>query len=385
MNPLAYLLISLQLTSVMLALIFWLAWLGFGRKPHALMWSLAFAVAAVQWLLNLSSKSLPISFEVYWQIVNLTSILTVSLALAGHRLRVGLQNGLAWYVTGGTVVAASIAWFTFAQPHTGLRMALGPSYTALMMMLCVRAILRIPRRATATEWSLAVVTTIFAICEAAASIAILRGGAAGDPASFELYLAINFLSLPAAYTGMGLFTVLILASDMSKEMRALALTDALTGVYNVRGFHEAARPLVASARSRGDHLTALTCDIDYFKSINDRFGHAVGDAALRTYVSHLRAKLRDGDVIGRVGGEEFAVLLPSADARLACEVAERIRAAPPSLAIEGVQDRLVLRASFGVAEFDGARDDLPSLLQRADVALYQAKREGRDRVCVGSR
>jgi diguanylate cyclase (GGDEF)-like protein len=382
MNPLAYLLISLELTSLMLAAIFLIAWLNFGRRKYAMLWSLTFLVAAVQWLLNLTSQALPVSYEIYWQIVNLTSILTVSLALAGHRLRVGLPNRLAWYVGGGFAVASAVAWFTFSAPHVGLRTAIGPMYTALMMGLCIRAILRRPRHALATEWSMAAVTAAFAVCEAAASIAILSGGAEGDTASRDLYRAINFLSLPAAYTGMGLFTVLILASDMSKEMRTLALVDSLTSVSNLRGFTEAAARALATARRTRTPLSAIACDLDHFKSINDRHGHATGDEALRRFASHLRAYLRDEDVIGRIGGEEFMLLLPRTSLEDAVEIAERLRSAPPTMSSSDGSTEIVMRASFGVAALAEPDDDIANLLRRADTGLYAAKRAGRNRVSI---
>lgn len=382
MNPLAYLLISLQLTSVMLAVIFLIAWLSLGRRRHALLWSLAFLVAAVQWLLNLTSQALPVSYEAYWQIVSLTSILTVSLAVAGHRLRVGLPNRPGWYIAGGVAVAATIAWFTFGAPHVGLRTAIGPLYAALMMLLCIRALLLRPRQALIAEWSMAAVAAVFAVCETAAAVAILSGGAEGTAASRALYQAINFLSLPAAYTGMGLFTVLILASDMSKEMRVLALTDSLTGVPNLRGFDEAAARAIATARRTGTPLSAIACDLDHFKSINDRFGHSVGDEALRRFASHLREQLRDEDIIGRIGGEEFMLLLPRTSLQDAADIAERLRAAPPTLPGGIEPSGLLLQASFGVATLGGPDDDIARLTHRADIALYAAKRGGRDRVCV---
>jgi diguanylate cyclase (GGDEF)-like protein len=389
MNPLAYLLISLQLTSVMLAVVFLIAWLNFGRRRHALLWSLAFLVAAVQWLLNLTSQKLPVSYDTYWQIVNLTSILTVSLAVAGHRLRVGLPNRLGWYFGGGITVAAAIAWFTFGSPHVGLRTAIGPLYAALMLLLCIRAILLRPRQALIAEWSMAAVTAIFAACETAAAIAVLSGGAEGTPTSRALYQAINFLSLPAAYTGMGLFTVLILASDMSKDMRVLALTDSLTGVLNLRGFDEAAARAIATARRTGTPLCAIACDLDHFKSINDRFGHSVGDEALRRFASHLRARLREEDIIGRIGGEEFMLLLPRTSLQDAAETAERLRAELPMLpggtGTGGTgTSEILLQASFGVATLGDAGDDIVRLKHRADAALYTAKRGGRNRVSIGT-
>jgi diguanylate cyclase (GGDEF)-like protein len=227
-----------------------------------------------------------------------------------------------------------------------------------------------------------IIAGIFGVCEFAAAIAILSGGSAGTTASLNLYRAINFLSLPAAYNGMGLFTVLMLASDMSKEMKLLALSDALTGVMNRRGFTDAASRAVSASHRKGAPLSAIVCDIDHFKSINDRYGHARGDAALRKFTEHLQHNARPQDAIGRLGGEEFAVLLPDTPLAVAITIAERLHASLSTLVIETGAAPIQIQASFGVAELHGKDDDITRLIERADGALYRSKREGRDRVTV---
>lgn len=382
MNPLAYLLVSLEFTSIMLAVIFLIAWLNFGRRPHALTWSLAFGVAAVQWILNFGSGVFFSDYNVYWLTVSLTSIVTLSLALIGHRQRAGLPNRVAWYVLSGLAVEGAIAYFTLVSPHEGLRVAIGPLYGALLLGLCVPVIIRYRPRTLPAEWGAALVTASFAMFQAAAGIASLSGGAGLDPDARQLYLAINFLSLPAAYTGMGLFTVLILASDMSETMRTLALTDPLTGMLNRRGFDDGASRAFSATRRARAPLSVIVADIDHFKSINDRYGHAAGDEALRQFAQCLRSEARMEDIAGRVGGEEFTLMLPGTPARTAADVAERLRAAAAKLSITADDTVFGMRASFGVAGFDPNDADISAVLQRADAALYQSKQDGRDRVTV---
>lgn len=377
MNPLVYLLISLELTSLVLAAIFFIAWHSFGRRRYALLWSAAFLFAAVQWVLNLAIQSLPV--PVYWVSTSIASVFTLSLSLAAFRLRAGLTNKLQWYVAAGIAVVAAIAWFTIYQRHVGLRTAIGPLYATLIMVGCIHAI-SYRQQIQPAEWGMIAMAGIFGLCEAAAAFAILSGGAAGDPSSLELYRQINFLSLPAAYAGMGLFTVLILASDMSKEMKALALTDSLTGVLNVRGFAEAAGRLLSASRRSRSPLSAVACDIDHFKSINDRFGHAAGDEALRHFAQHLLGSVRMHDVVGRTGGEEFVLLLAGTTLECAVEKAERLRASISTLATDHGTNRIQIEASFGVAAIAGQEDDIAQLIQRADTALYHSKRDGRNRV-----
>ncbi|MEJ1098220.1 MULTISPECIES: GGDEF domain-containing protein [unclassified Pseudoxanthomonas] len=381
MNPLAYLLVSLEFTSLMLAAVFLIAWFNFGRRRHALLWSLAFFIAAIQWLINLTIAS-ALPFPAYWLLVSLTSIGSLSLALAGHRMRAGLPVRWGWFLVGAFAVEGSIAWYTLAQPHVGLRMAIGPFYGALTLGLCVPAILRHRGPALPSEWGAAIVTGIFAICEGAAAVAILTGGAKGSEESLAIYRAINFLSMPAAYTGMGMFTLLVLAADISQEMKMLALKDSLTGVLNVRGFGEAANRALVGAKRRGTALSAIVCDIDHFKAINDHHGHAAGDQALRRFAQHLLSCVRPHDVVGRVGGEEFVVLLPNTPLAAAVDVAEHLRASLASWSIDAQPAPFQVQASFGVADLGAPEDKLEALLQRADTALYASKHGGRNRVSV---
>jgi diguanylate cyclase (GGDEF)-like protein len=379
MNPLSYLLISLGLTSIVLAIIFFIAWRSFGRRSHSLFWSIAFFFAALQWALNISSQKLPVSFELYWMLVSFCSAITLSLSVAGFRARVGLPNRLIWYIMINAIVLVATAYFLLVDPHIGLRTAIGPLYASIMMVACIHAIVR-PQRLEPAEWGMIVSAGIFGLCEAAAAIAIFGGGASGSPESLELYRAINFLSLPAAYTGMGLFTVLIIASDMSKEMKTLALSDALTGVTNLRGFKAAASHAFAFARRRNSLLSVIVCDIDHFKLINDRFGHAVGDVALVAFARHLQKNARAEDIIGRVGGEEFIFLLPDTTAETSVSIAERTRTSLSALDINHEGVRIEVQASFGVTVMKNTDSDIDALLKRADEALYQSKRNGRNRV-----
>lgn len=382
MNPLAYLLVSLQLTSLMLAVIFFIAWKEFGRHNYALLWSVAFFVATIQWVLNLGSRHFFSSYELYWLLVNLISVVTTALALAGHRSRVGLKNNLAPYFAFGGGTWLLVAWFSLQQPHVGLRTAIVPLYTAVMMALVAHAVTRSRPRVQPAEWGMATVAMAFALCEVAAAVVILGGGAAGNPEAQTRYQAINFLALPAIYTGMGLFTVLVLASDMSKEMKTLALMDPLTGLLNVRGFQDQANRLFAAARRDHAPLSVIVCDLDHFKAVNDQYGHAIGDQVLTHFAKHLRKNARALDVIGRMGGEEFVLFLPNASLEIANARAETLRTSLAPLDAAADAPSIRVEASFGVALLSAADKDLAHFVRRADAALYQSKRTGRNRVTV---
>lgn len=167
------------------------------------------------------------------------------------------------------------------------------------------------------------------------------------------------------------------------EMQQLAQTDSLTGASNRRHLRELAEHEMARSERSGTPLSMLMLDIDYFKRINDGYGHDVGDLAIKALCSACARELRQCDALGRWGGEEFAVLLAETDSASARHVAERIRAAVSEIRI-GLEsgDVVAFTVSVGLATFDSHHTSLDAVLKGADKALYAAKQSGRDRVCV---
>ncbi|MBL6751505.1 MAG: GGDEF domain-containing protein [Nevskia sp.] len=162
---------------------------------------------------------------------------------------------------------------------------------------------------------------------------------------------------------------------LRQQLEQAALTDALTGTYNRRYFSEVVGTEMARVERDLSRLSLLLVDIDHFKSINDRLGHAAGDAALKAVSAILKGQLRPSDRLFRWGGEEFVVLAPSAALADAMTLAERLRRSCESADIAGT-GRVTL--SIGAAEFAG--ETLEDWIKRADEALYNAKQNGRNRV-----
>ncbi len=162
------------------------------------------------------------------------------------------------------------------------------------------------------------------------------------------------------------------------ELRRLAHTDSLTALYNRRGFFARAERLRRDAANTP--LALLALDVDHFKAINDNHGHATGDLVLQQLAGRIAAMLRDGDVLARIGGEEFAALLPATDTAQALEVAERVRRSVCDHALRCHGLRLRTSVSVGVTLVDALSDDIDNALARADAAMYRAKQEGRNRV-----
>jgi diguanylate cyclase (GGDEF)-like protein len=166
-----------------------------------------------------------------------------------------------------------------------------------------------------------------------------------------------------------------------EQLATLSTTDPLTGLPNRRGFEMQAKAALAEAQRAGRPCCALALDLDRFKAINDGFGHPAGDAVLRATADALRGALREGDVPGRLGGEEFGVLLPDCDAAGGVLLAERLRAAI-RLDVAHPDPAREVTVSVGVAQLGAGAPAraLGKALASADRALYAAKRAGRDRV-----
>jgi diguanylate cyclase (GGDEF)-like protein len=164
--------------------------------------------------------------------------------------------------------------------------------------------------------------------------------------------------------------------------RKLAETDALTGLSNRHHFAREAEQELARCRRNGRPATLIMFDLDRFKSINDRYGHAVGDWVLRKVAEVDQAVCAELGRIGRLGGEEFALLLPGMEAAAAAPIAERLRGACAAIDSSASGHRFDIRASFGIADSSTAGHDLNKLLSQADEAMYRSKREGRDQIRV---
>jgi len=169
--------------------------------------------------------------------------------------------------------------------------------------------------------------------------------------------------------------------DAAEEARHAAICDHLTGISNRRAFFDAAETELRRWRRLPRPLSLILIDADHFKKINDTHGHPVGDAVLRHIARLMGATFRQVDVVARIGGEEFAVLLPSADLVSAQRVAERLRAALESQPAQTDAGPVACTVSIGIATMDDATSSVEALLKRADEALYAAKHGGRNRVC----
>lgn len=169
---------------------------------------------------------------------------------------------------------------------------------------------------------------------------------------------------------------------MEEELQRLATIDFLTGLLNRRQFFSLGNQEIKKAGRYGRPLSLIIYDVDHFKQVNDTFGHQAGDIVLREMSKAVHAQLRETDIAGRVGGEEFGIILPETATSEALILAERVRTAIESLAIDSGEAVLRITASFGVAGLVVEDKSLDQIFSRADEALYEAKKAGRNRVSL---
>lgn len=171
-------------------------------------------------------------------------------------------------------------------------------------------------------------------------------------------------------------------SALNRELEEISITDALTKVYNRRYFTERLRQEIKRVSRYGPPVSLLMIDIDYFKKVNDTWGHQAGDTVLAGVAGLIKGRLRATDLIARYGGEEFCLLAAGTDQAGAQVLAERMRALVQSTVFEHGGNTIAVTVSIGVSTWEPSlRDDREELVRRADTALYRAKEQGRNRVC----
>lgn len=382
-SPFFYIVFSLTITSAVLSLAFFMAWMNFGRKPHALTWSIAFLAGTLQWLSVMNADAFP-STETFLLAENAFSTALVTLGVRGHcqRTHCKLLPKNLWPIA--LAVYSVIVWAILIEPNVGVRMATVPIYAAITLFLSATMIIRYRERTRPAEWAAAASIFVFGVVQVADSILALMQGPTGDESVGAAYLHFNFLTLPAGYIGMSMLVMMMMASDISAKMKKMATTDHLTNLLNRRGFNEYGERAFSAARRAGAELSVIMTDIDRFKYINDKYGHAAGDSALVHFARLVSESRRKEDVIARVGGEEFALLLPGTNLRDAMALADQMCSKIGSSPMDMTSVGLPMTSSFGVAAISAKDKSLDDMVLRADRAMYRSKRAGRNQVDLES-
>jgi len=282
-------------------------------------------------------------------------------------------------VTGGGLCA--FIWFMFVQPDLTWRV-LGMNFGFGALSLLVAAELRTVRNNGPTEKILFVLSLLSGLNFIVRTLVVVI--AHGPFPSYDGFYGSSYWTtallshaLLSLLIALCLFTAAAL--DVMRALKAETHTDPLSGILNRRGFEERATLLLDQCGKAGFPVALVLADLDHFKALNDQHGHEAGDRVIADFAAKLRSATGARGAAGRIGGEEFAVLLPLSDLASARLFAEAIRSFYSAGAIEGLPPSIRVTASFGVAARSG-REGLMPLMRRADEALYKAKKNGRDSV-----
>ena len=366
--------IALVLASAFLTL-----WVHQRHRLYLAVLVLAYSASAVGFLLQYFP--LPVGQELTKLLSNLCFMLTGTCLAGAVVARYGRRVPYTALGILGVGGMTAFCWFLFVQPDLTWRIY-AINFAIGGISLVVAAELRAVRRNGPTEAILFVLSLLSALNFFVRTIIALK---INGPFNAEvglhdsLYWTTSLLAhaLLSLLIALSLFTAAAL--DVLKALKAESHTDPLSGLLNRRGFEERASAMLKRSHDSGLPSALVIADLDHFKAVNDTFGHAVGDQVIAAFASQLRSEAGKSGIVGRLGGEEFAVLLPAIDLAAARMFAEGVRTSFSQGGSRGLPAKARVTASFGVAAGEGA---LPALLRQADEALYQAKRNGRDSVRI---
>ncbi|MFG1480312.1 GGDEF domain-containing protein [Xanthobacter sp. V4C-4] len=375
---------TLMLTSAMISGLVALLQVFASRRlqnPSLRYWAAANIAVAVGGLLLGLRGDIPMALSVVAG--NGLIFAALGLMLAGVRVFDGKTAMVGTVVLVTLAGAGLLAGSLFLGDDLGQRIIIASIINAGWCLAAVGTLWPRPQR---DGWSFArgacaVLLLVLGISYLARTAALGAGWMTADAAltgASQAVLVTAGLALATSWNFCSLYMVL----------DRLVSTDDLTGLLNRRTTLARGRLLLDDARARRRAVSVLMVDLDHFKSINDRFGHHVGDAVLQRFAEAAARELRSGDVIGRLGGEEFCAILPGADADAGREVGERLRRIAERELRTVVDLPIHATVTVGVATLDppaSAPAALASLMQAADLALYEAKADGRNRVGVAGR
>ena len=340
-------------------------------------WAVAKQVQAVAWLLLYLRGMTP-------------ELFTIALGNVVLFAGVALDAAALWELTGRRIwkrwllpilipssVAFVAAWLLGAAP--GWRIAIASLVVGLLFLVGTAALARKRREASPLRGFLLVSMAVLSL------LVVLRGlltAAWPEGLGWISPELVQWAGVGALYLMMltNAFGYLLLNREkLQGELERQQVSDTLTDVPNRRGFYQALSPWMALARRPGQPTAIIVLNLDQFKRVNDDYGHPVGDMVLKAMVDVCKRQLRDSDLMGRLGGAEFAIQLPRTSLEDALMVAERIRNAIASMPVKAERAIINLTASLGVTTIR-ADDSMVSLFKRADLALQEAKQSGRNRV-----
>ncbi|QRN56033.1 GGDEF domain-containing protein [Dyella caseinilytica] len=317
-------------------------------------------------------------------------IANLLIALAGVTLYAGfarfLHRPARWplLLTCVVMTAPALVYWRYVADSIPMRVVVSTGFTATVCAAVAVTVARYQgsRRARYLHAATVGVAVIFAACQVARGIYFITLDRVANALTFDTTVNVVLLCVGAAIMPVMLMCGMMMVHDaLLSDARDAVNRDFLTGALSREGFASAARSLWEEADRTRSPLACLIVDLDHFKSINDTFGHTGGDKVLCEFVGLMRSTIRAGDALGRIGGEEFAILMPGIALDHAQSLAERLRTAAAQHAVVTNNGTCNYSLSGGLASrLPG--ETLDQLTMRADRALYQAKVSGRNTLCV---
>ena len=352
-----------------------LSWSQHRNTTALALWGVAFAMGAVAALLIAERNRIP---DV-WSILLANTVLAAAYGIMwnGARSFEGRSPSVVAWAIGAAAWATACAFPIFYTTPTAravLMVGIGITYT----MLTVHEFWRARSDGLMSRWPVIILLTLHAVA-LPTRIPLVSALTGTEPAHASLLTFVLFETVLLSMAGAYLFASLV-KERVASVFRKAASVDPLTGVANRRAFLEQGGRMVQRASTERHPITLLLFDLDRFKTINDAHGHAAGDAVLIEFCQIATAQLRPTDLFARLGGEEFACLLPDTTTANAVAVGERVRQAFAAAVHSSGEKSFVATVSVGLATAAAEWCDLPSLLVSADRALYRAKATGRDRI-----
>jgi diguanylate cyclase (GGDEF)-like protein len=368
---------ALALVSVALACLLVLTWIESRGTPVFGTWALSFvlcAAAAVLVVARGQALELPAL-----DLANTLRLVAFGLAFVAARRFAGRDaNWLLALAPAVLWVAASL--FLFGEDFRP-RILTGALLLAASSFAVAAALWGVPARASVARVAAAVLALHGGFALARFAAALLSPASAAEGGFAHPLYPMTLVETLIVAVVLAFLLISATRERVTALYREVAMLDPLTGVCNRRGFNEEVGRMLARACRDGTPTALLLLDIDHFKSVNDRWGHLAGDRALQAFTGTVTAELRAGDLIGRLGGEEFAVALAGCDAGQALRLAERIRQAVAAQPVAVRDGGAAIRLTVSVGVAVGRDAESPqALLAEADAALYRAKASGRDRV-----
>lgn len=365
--------------AMVLASVFFLFWWFRRHKVHLAVLAIAYVASGSAFLLQL--LTLPIGWE-GTKLVSNSCFMLAAVSLSATAISI---NGrpVPWFAMGllasGGLLAFS--WFLLKDENLAWRVY---SMNLALGGICLVAAAELRHAIRSNP-----IAKVFLVLSILAGLNFLIRPhlAATRDASFESYEGFyESLYWTSAVLTHGVLSLIIALSFLAAAVldeigayRAEAMLDPLSGIPNRRGFERSVVAALRTKKPKALPAAVVIADLDHFKKVNDSFGHAVGDRVIVAFSQLLDTARSSGGIVGRIGGEEFAVFLPDADLGSARLFAERVRTAFSNIRVPGLPEHVRLSATFGISSRSHG-EGISELLSHADKALYRAKRDGRDRI-----